>query len=85
METIYIEQYVGVGGYLGETIVRHLGGEWIFPTSKDFVDGQKSEKGIADQERKEGSEIIGAIDSEVNIERTTHPIPLANWSRGNCF
>ena len=38
--------YRGVGGYLGETIVRCLGGEWIFPTNKDFLNGLKKHRDI---------------------------------------
>ncbi len=41
----------GVGGYLGETIVRHLGGQWIYPTHIDFVEAQKRHKYEYLQER----------------------------------
>lgn len=36
----------GVGGYLGEVIVRRLGGEWVYPTIDDFLDGQKKHQDI---------------------------------------
>jgi len=38
--------YRGVGGYLGEVIVRCLGGEWVFPTNKDFLNGLKKHQDI---------------------------------------
>jgi hypothetical protein len=36
----------GVGGYLGETIVRRLGGEWVYPTIDDFLDGLKKHQDV---------------------------------------
>ena len=36
----------GVGGYLGELIVRRLGGQWVYPTHRDYLDGLKKQESV---------------------------------------